>query len=135
LSRLGLKLPSEIEAGYSREAAFNEALDRLRLAEKETVVVLEDLHWADEASLDFVRFLGRRVGQTRTLLLTSYRDDEAGSGHPLRRVLGDLSGQQVTRMRLPPLSTEAVNALARRKDRDGARLYTFPNRSSCPALA
>jgi DNA-binding winged helix-turn-helix (wHTH) protein/tetratricopeptide (TPR) repeat protein len=125
LSRLGLKLPAEIEAGYSREVAFNEALDRLRAAEKETVVALEDLHWADEASLDFVRFLGRRIGQTRALLLTSYRDDEAGSGHPLRRVLGDLSGQQVTRMRLPPLSTEAVNALARRKDRDGARLYAL----------
>src|SRR6201993_1329941 len=125
LSRLGLRSPSEIEPGYSREAAFNEALARLSAAEQETIVVLEDLHWADEASLDFVRFLGRRIGQTRTLLLTSHRDDEAGSGHPLRRVLGDLTGQQVTRMRLPALSTEAVNTLARRKDRDGARLYAL----------
>jgi tetratricopeptide (TPR) repeat protein len=125
LSRLGLKSPSEIEAGYSREAVFNEALDRLCAENHETVVVLEDLHWADEASLDFVRFLGRRIGQTRTLLLTSYRDDEAGGGHPLRRMLGDLSGQQITRMRLPPLSIDAVDALARRKDRDGARLYAL----------
>jgi tetratricopeptide (TPR) repeat protein len=125
LSRLGLKSPSEIEPGYSREAAFNEALARLSAAEQETIVVLEDLHWADEASLDFVRFLGRRIGQTRTLLLTSHRDDEAGSGHPLRQVLGDLSGRQVTRMRLPPLSSDAVNELARRKHRDGARLYAL----------
>jgi tetratricopeptide (TPR) repeat protein len=124
LSRLGLKSP-EIEAGYSREAAFNEALARLRVAEQETVVVLEDLHWADEASLDFVRFLGRRIAQTRALLLTTHRDDEAGSGHPLRRVLGDLGGEHVTRMRLPPLSPDAVNVLAGRKDRDGTRLYAL----------
>jgi tetratricopeptide (TPR) repeat protein len=125
LSRLGLKSPSETESGYSREVAFNEVLTRLRDAERETVVVLEDLHWADEASLDFVRFLGRRIAQTRALLLTSHREDEAGSGHPLRQVLGDLSGRHVTRMRLPPLSPDAVNELARRKDRDGARLYTL----------
>jgi hypothetical protein len=125
LSRLGVKSPSEIEASHSREKAFNEALARLRVAEQETIVVLEDLHWADEASLDFVRFLARRIGQTRALLLTSYRNDEAGSGHPLRLVLGDLSGKHVTRMRLPPLSADAVNALARRKDRDGARLYAL----------
>jgi DNA-binding winged helix-turn-helix (wHTH) protein/tetratricopeptide (TPR) repeat protein len=125
LSRLGLKSPSEIDPGYSREAAFNEALARLRVAEQETIVVLEDLHWADEASLDFVRFLARRIGQTRALLLTTHRDDEAGSGHPLRRMLGDLGGEHVTRVRLPPLSPDAVNALAQRKDRDGARLYAL----------
>jgi len=122
---LGVKFSSEIEAGHSREAAFNEALVRLRVSEQETIIVLEDLHWADEASLDFVRFLGRRIGQTRALLITSYRDDEAGSGHPLRRVLGDLGGEHVARMRLPPLSPDAVNALARREDRDGARLYAL----------
>ena len=125
LSRLGLKSPSEIEPSYSREAAFNEALARLRVAEQETIVVLEDLHWADEASLDFVRFLGRRIGQTRALLLTTHREDEAGSRHPLRRMLGDLGGEHVTRMRLPPLSPAAVNALALRKDRDGAHLYAL----------
>ena len=125
LSCLGLKSASEIEADYSREAAFNEVLARLRVAKQETIVVLEDLHWADEASLDFVRFLGRRIGQTRALLLTSHRDDEAGSGHPLRRLLGDLGGEHITWMRLPPLSPDAVNALARRKNRDGARLYAL----------
>jgi predicted ATPase len=49
LSRLGLKSPSEIDPGHSREAAFNEALARLRVAEHETIVALEDLHWADES--------------------------------------------------------------------------------------
>ncbi|MBV8578627.1 MAG: AAA family ATPase, partial [Acetobacteraceae bacterium] len=125
LFQLGLKSLSDVEAGHAREVAFNEALARLRVAEQETVVVLEDLHWADEASLDFVRFLGRRIGQTRALLLTSHRDDEVGSGHPLRRVLGDLGGEHVMRMRLPPLSPGAVNALAQRKNRDGTRLYAL----------
>src|ERR1700678_4447683 len=112
ISRLRLKSLSEIEAGHSRAAVFNEVLARLRVVEEDTIVVLEDLHWADEASLDFVRFLARRIGQTRAILLTTHRDDEVGSGHPLRRVLGDLGGEHLTRMRLPPLSPAAVNALA-----------------------
>ena len=51
----------------------------------------EDVHWADEASLDLLRFLGRRVGATRGLVIATYRDDEVGPTHPLQLVLGDLA--------------------------------------------
>ena len=47
------------------------------------IAVVEDVHWADEATLDLLRFLGRRIRQAALLVLT-YRDDELGPRHPLR---------------------------------------------------
>ena len=88
-----------------------------------TVAVIEDVHWADEATVDLLSFLGRRLGRMSTLLLVTYRDDELGDDHPLRVVLGDLATQRATRrMRVPPLSEAAVRALAGR-DVDGGELY------------
>src|SRR5512138_2614514 len=46
-----------------------------------TLLVFEDIHWADEATLDLIKYLGRRVQQTKTLLILTYREDEAGSKH------------------------------------------------------
>ena len=88
------------------------------------MAVIEDVHWADEATLDLLSFAGRRLGRTRALLLVTYRDDELGDDHPLRIVLGDLATQRATRrMRLPPLSQEAVRALAGERDVDAGELY------------
>ena len=56
-----------------------------------TVLVLEDLHWADEATLDVLRLLGRRVDRFGALAVATYRDDELDNHHPLRIVLGELA--------------------------------------------
>ena len=78
------------------------------------VVVLEDVHWADEASLDVIRLLARRIEAVPVLVVLSYRDEELDRSHPLRLVLGDLSGGGlVTRVELGGLSRMAVAALAR----------------------
>ena len=58
-----------------------------------SVLVLEDVHWADEATLDVIRLAGRRVGDVPALVVLSYRDDELERSHPLRIVLGDLPGE------------------------------------------
>jgi DNA-binding CsgD family transcriptional regulator/tetratricopeptide (TPR) repeat protein len=77
------------------------------------VLVLEDLHWADEASLDVLRVLGRRVGSTPALVLASYRDDELDRAHPLRVVMGELATVgAITRVGVRALSAGAVAALA-----------------------
>jgi hypothetical protein len=52
------------------------------------VCAMEDVHWADGATLDLLRFLARRVGTLPVLLLVSYRDDEVGAQHPLAAALG-----------------------------------------------
>ena len=62
----------------------------MRLAATPVLVVIEDAHWADDATLDLLKFLGRRIERTRALLVVSFRDDEVAASHPLRRVIGEL---------------------------------------------
>ena len=101
--------------------AFAAALDSPGVL---TVAVIEDVHWADEATIDLLHYLGRRLSRMRTLLLVTYRDGELPDGHPLRVVLGDLATQRATRrMRLPPLSAAAVAELAGSIDADVAELH------------
>jgi DNA-binding CsgD family transcriptional regulator/tetratricopeptide (TPR) repeat protein len=87
-----------------------------------TVAVIEDVHWADEATIDLLRFAGRRLGRMKALVLVTYRDDELGDDR-LRLLLGDLATHRATRrMGLPPLSDDAVRALAGQRDVDAAEL-------------
>ncbi len=75
-----------------------------------TVLVLEDVHWADEGTLDVLRLLGRRMPDVPSLAIVTFRDDEPA---PLRVVLGELAtARGVERIKLPPLSPEAVRTLA-----------------------
>ncbi len=88
------------------------------------VLVLDDVHWADEATLDVVRLLGRRLEEATALVLVLYRDDELHRSHPLRIVLGELARRTgVTRLTLEPLSADAVAALAEPYGADAAELY------------
>lgn len=104
-------------------AMFQEVLDRLRTTIRPIVMVIEDVHWADEATLDFLRFLGRRVSDTRAMVLCTYRDDEVGPDHPLRSVLGQLIPLDSThRLSIPTLSFDAVRTLAAGKAVDPQRL-------------
>jgi DNA-binding CsgD family transcriptional regulator len=83
------------------------------LRARPTVLVLEDAHWADEATLDVIRLLGRRIEQGPGLVLVTYRDDELERRHPLRIVVGELATRDgIVRLRLEPLSLPAVAALA-----------------------
>jgi len=88
-----------------------------------SVLVLEDVHWADEATLDVVRLLGRKVEGVPALVLVSYRD-ELDRVHPLRVLAGELStSQAVRRLRVDPLSPEAVARLAEPHGVDAVVLY------------
>ncbi|GLW29637.1 LuxR family transcriptional regulator [Actinoplanes regularis] len=87
------------------------------------VLVLEDLHWADEATLDVLSLLGRRIGALPALVIATYRSDEVGRGHPLRRLLGELRGAGTRRLSVGPLSAGAVCELARSHGRDGTALH------------
>ena len=88
------------------------------------VVVLEDVHWADEATLDVLRVLGRRVSSTATLVIATYRDDELERNHPLRVVLGDLAtADGVRRLKVEPLTAPAVARMTEGRDIDPVALY------------
>jgi ATP/maltotriose-dependent transcriptional regulator MalT len=100
-----------LENEAPRAAIFSAALDELQ-NHTSTLLVIEDVHWADEATLDLLKFLGRRINKLNSLLVITYRDDEVRAEHPLRLVLGDLSRPSVRRLRLPALSEDAVAELA-----------------------
>ena len=110
-----------INSGASREEIFTAALDELERAQ--TLVVFEDMHWGDEATLDLLKYLGRRIHRTRTMLVVTYRDDEVGPRHPLRFVMGDLPRASTRRMALSPLSEDAVAQLAGRAGRSSKGLH------------
>jgi hypothetical protein len=81
------------------------ALVRQLSAHPGTVFVLEDVHWADEATLDVLKLLARRVAAVPVLVVASFRDDELDPSHPLRRVLGELAtSATVRRLKLDRLS-------------------------------
>jgi hypothetical protein len=95
----------------------------LRATGRPVVLVVEDAHWADEATLDLLTFLGRRIQQTSALLLITYRDDELAPHHPLRRLLGDLPSSAAHRLSLQTLSQQAVATLAEQAGLAAAELY------------
>src|SRR5215472_4342534 len=110
--------------GAARDRLFSAFLAEIDSPAALTVAVIEDVHWADEATIDLLSFAGRRLWRMRVLLLATYRDDELAADHPLRVMLGDMATQRAARrMRLPPLSEEAVRALAGRRDVDAGELY------------
>jgi DNA-binding CsgD family transcriptional regulator/tetratricopeptide (TPR) repeat protein len=107
-------------AGEPRLVA-HAVLDELRDGK---ALVVEDVHWADEATLDVLRVVGRRIDSTRALVLATYRDDEVDAAHPLRIVLGELaSAPGVTRVSVPRLSLDAVRVLADPYDADADAIH------------
>ncbi|MHB8723185.1 MAG: ATP-binding protein [Steroidobacteraceae bacterium] len=116
-------LPAALNSGAARDLIFTAALDELE--REKTLVVFEDMHWADEATLDLLKYLGRRIHGAHAMLVVSYRDDEVGSRHPLRYVIGDLPHASLRKMRLAPLSEPAVAQLARRAERPSKGLHSL----------
>jgi len=91
----------------TRLRLFREVREKLSAAP--VLLLLEDVHWADEATLDILRFLGRRLAGTRLMILATFRSEEVGRDHPLTVVMGDLAGQPgVVRMQVPALSAMGV---------------------------
>lgn len=114
----------EAVAGGRRSAMFDALLDLLDgpRRQRRPVLVLEDLHWADEATLDLVAFLGRRLALCRALLVLTFRDDETGPDQ-LRTVLAGLPSGLIRRLPLAPLSAGAVDELARRSGRAPGQVH------------
>ncbi|GIF50879.1 regulatory LuxR family protein [Asanoa ferruginea] len=115
-------LAERLAAGAAPEEILAALLDQLDHPAARPVLVVEDIHWADEATLDLLVLLGRRIGRQHALLVVTYRDDEVGAGHPLHRALAALRG---TRIPLAPLSPERVAAEAARTGRDAATVLAL----------
>jgi DNA-binding CsgD family transcriptional regulator/tetratricopeptide (TPR) repeat protein len=110
---VGGSLREAVHEGAPRERVYDALLTWLDAQERLTVLVVEDVQWADDATLDLLRFLGRRLRQLPVLLVVTFRDDALAPADTLRVVLGELGGQRSTRrIDLPPLSPDGVRRLA-----------------------
>ena len=118
------ELASLMASDATRHELFSGFLDALASPLEPTIAVVEDVHWADEATRDLLLYVARRVADTNALVIATYRDDEVGGDHPLRRVLGrivTLAG--VERIELARLSQEAVAQLAAGRAADPRELH------------
>ena len=112
-SQVGGALQEACDDDASRQRIFRALLDELTGHDDLTILCLEDLHWADEATLDLLRYLPARLRQARTMIVATYRDDGLAPDHPLRMTIGELGTERSTRrIDLPPLSRDAVRRLA-----------------------
>jgi DNA-binding CsgD family transcriptional regulator/tetratricopeptide (TPR) repeat protein len=120
---VGTALTRALERGDRGEVL--EALrGELSLTSRPTVLAVEDVHWADEATLDVLRYLVRRAPQLPLVLVLTYRDDEVGGDHPLRQLLGVVSRVgRARRLRLTPLSLAAVSRLSAAAHLDAAEVF------------
>ena len=123
-AKLGGELLELCRADAPREDLFGALLRQVSEPGELRVLVVEDIHWADEATIDLLRFLGRRIRDAAVLLIVTYRDDGLSATDPLRIALGDLATQRsVRRVGLAPLSAGGVQVLAGEAGLDSAALY------------
>lgn len=109
--------------GADREELFAALIDDLS-SRPGTVLVVEDMHWSDEATLDALRYLARRIDEIPAVLVMTYRDDELGQGHPLTLLLGDIR-TSVSHLAVPRLSPAAVEVLATERGIDPESLFAL----------
>ena len=102
---------------------FSQLFHEIENQQRTTLVVIEDIHWADEATLDFIKFFARRISRLHCLLILTYRDNEILDNHPLRNVLGQLPPDSFTRLQLSPLSREAVEKMAEERGYRGEDVF------------
>lgn len=121
---LGGALENSCRGRPERDELFTALLSQVTGDDRLDVIVIEDIHWADEATLDLMRFLTRRIRAASVLVIATYRDDWLAPSSPLRLALGDLAASRWTRrLELPPLSVEAVRTMAAGTDLDAEQLF------------
>jgi DNA-binding CsgD family transcriptional regulator len=116
---------NQINSVSSRAELFSRFVQELTQKQKPVIIVFEDIHWADEATLDFVKFLARRITRLKCLFILTLRDDEINQQYSLRNVFSDLAPDTFTRLVLTPLSKKAVRKLADEKGYDGEDVYSI----------
>ncbi len=106
-----------------QDAIFRAVMTAIQDSPQPTVIIFEDVHWADDSTLDLIKYLGRRIGYLRAVLIVSVRSDELSADHPLTQVLGDLPAEFTHRIVLEPLSVEGIAALTGASGQEAAEIH------------
>jgi DNA-binding CsgD family transcriptional regulator/tetratricopeptide (TPR) repeat protein len=110
---VGTELSRAVTDGSERDRVLTALRTELTWPDHPTVLVIEDVHWADDATLDALRYLIRRIADLPAVLILTYRDDELNREHPLHGLLGQASrSDHVRHLPLHRLSQQAVRQLS-----------------------
>lgn len=113
---LAFQVFDDAKGALPEEAYFYGFMQKLERLSSSVVLVMEDLHWVDERTLDWLKFVGRRIAALPILLICSYRDDEVDAGHSLMSAMGHIPATSKVHIPLSPLSLNAIRHL---KSEDG----------------
>ena len=121
-----------LQALHNQNALFEQTLEFFAdvAATCPLLLVLEDLHWADQSSLDLLRACAREIRASRLLLIATHRDDELDTFEPFARLMLTVTREsKALRIVLRRLDHEAIDAVARRRyqlpDSDQERLVEY----------
>ncbi len=112
-----------LAASVRPEVLFAEVLARLQRSQSPIILIFEDIHWADSATLDLIQFLGRRISMLPALIILTFRSDDVDPGHALVQLLGGLPAEPTVRIVLSPLSSGAVSMMAEAAGRAGDGIF------------
>ena len=124
LLQTGSTLPENSALSEDRTLFFTRILNEFRNQKQTSLLIFEDIHWADDATFDFIKFFARRITQLPCLFILTYRDNEVHSNDQLRNILGHLNRDSFTRLELQPLSKEAVDKMAAERGYNGEDVYS-----------
>ncbi len=124
---LGGKLLEALDADRPPHRLFQTFIDQLRTEGCAKIVVIEDAHWADDASADFLKFVARRIARYPALLVVTFREEEVFVGHPLMRAIADVPADHLSRIRLQGLSAGGMERLANAHARKISNLHAITN--------
>ena len=116
------KVLTLLENGASPSSIYSQLYQALESSNEPIVLLFEDAHWADYATLDLFKFLARRIAFVKCLLVISYRDDEVSERHPLRTVLDVLPSFHTSRIQILPLTEPGISQLAAGSNHNSATL-------------
>lgn len=120
---LGDDLAGMFAADEPQAGLFPRFLAALNDLPPGSMLVFEDVHWADHATLDLLKFIARRLQPLRVLLVLTYRPDEVDAAHPLTTLLGQLPSRLTVRLLVEPFSRETVQKLAKDNGQGAGELY------------
>ncbi|GHN02734.1 LuxR family transcriptional regulator [Cytophagales bacterium WSM2-2] len=109
-----------------RALIFATFIQKISSSTKPVVLVFEDIHWADEATIDLIKFMARRITRLKCMFILTYRDNELSSQHPFKNIFGDLPPGSFSKIKIKPFSPEAVDELAKARGHEsGEKVYSL----------
>lgn len=123
--QIGEGLPELLQSTTDKTTLFAAFLQKLTAGRQRIVLIFEDIHWADEVTLDFIKFFARRITRSRCLFILTLRDNEISENRALQHVLGELSPDIMKKIALQPLSPQAVKKMAAARGYSGEDVYNI----------